>query len=218
MCISFSPTSNAAWTQHHFSQDLPKGYPLEVYPGYLAPLVVKSHQSQRIAIGLAAFGLIPAWSKDKKIAKHTYNARSETVAIKPSYRSAWHERRLGIVLVDHFYEPHYGSGRAQRWQIQQADQKPFGIACIWEQWQDSSQDKTTDAKIVSFSMLTINADQHPVMQQFHRPTEEKRTPLILHPTQFSQWLAADMQQIKEMLHWEAFPPLIAQERSEIHVG
>lgn len=39
---------------------------------------MKSHQTGRVACGLAKFGLIPSWAKDEKIARHTYNARSET--------------------------------------------------------------------------------------------------------------------------------------------
>jgi hypothetical protein len=35
--------------------------------------------------------------------------------------------------------------------------------------------------LLSFSMLTINADQHPLMKRFHKPGEEKRMPLILEP-------------------------------------
>ena len=46
--------------------DLPFGYPEEAYPGYAAPLVVKSHQSGRVACGLARFGLIPSWYRDDK--------------------------------------------------------------------------------------------------------------------------------------------------------
>ena len=45
---------------------------------------MKSQQSGRVACGLARFGLIPAWAKDDKISRHTYNARSETVSEKPS--------------------------------------------------------------------------------------------------------------------------------------
>jgi putative SOS response-associated peptidase YedK len=56
-------------------------------------LIVKSHLSERVACGLAKFGLIPSWAKDEKISRHTYNARSETVHEKPSYRT--HCEHLG---------------------------------------------------------------------------------------------------------------------------
>ena len=98
-----------------FGVELPTGFPVESYPGFAAPLVVKSHQTTRVACGLARFGLIPAWAKDDKISRHTYNARSETAAEKPSYRAAWRHRQYGLVLVDDFYEPHYDSGKAISW-------------------------------------------------------------------------------------------------------
>ena len=136
--------------------DLPSGYPDEFYPGFAAPVVVKSHQTGRVACGLARFGLIPSWSKDEKISRHTYNARSETAAEKPSYRAAWRHRQYGLVLVDNFYEPSYESGRAVRWKIELASGDPFGIACLWDRWTDP----TSGELVVSFSMLTVNADEH----------------------------------------------------------
>lgn len=79
MCTNFTPTRKAPWVKEHFGVDLPTSdYPLEAYPGYAAPIVVKSHSSGRVACGLARFGLIPSWAKDAKISRHTYNARSET--------------------------------------------------------------------------------------------------------------------------------------------
>ena len=81
-----------------FGVDLPIGFPDESYPGFNAPLVVKSHKTGRLACGLARFGLIPAWAKDEKISRHTYNARSETAAEKPSYRTPWRQRQFGLTL------------------------------------------------------------------------------------------------------------------------
>jgi putative SOS response-associated peptidase YedK len=157
--------------------ELPVGYPVESYPGFVAPLVVKSHQSNRVACGLGRFGLIPSWAKDEKISRNTYNARSETAAEKPSFRSAWRHRQYGLVLVDNFYEPSYESGKAVRWKIELASGDPFGIACLWDRWTEPD----TGELVVSFSMLTVNADEHPVMCQFHKAGDEKRTPVIIAP-------------------------------------
>ena len=134
MCTNFTPTKRAQWVKEQFGVDLPTGYPEESYPGFAAPLVVKSHQTGRIACGLARFGLIPSWAKDDKISRHTYNARSETASEKPSYRAAWRHRQYGLVLVDDFYEPSYESGRAVRWKIELASGEPFGISCLWDRW------------------------------------------------------------------------------------
>jgi hypothetical protein len=45
--------------------------------------------------------------------------------------------------------------------------------------------------VVSFSMLTVNADEHPVMRQFRKPGYEKRTPVIIAPELHSSWLSTD---------------------------
>ena len=121
MCTNFTPTQRTQWVKEKLGVDLSAGYPEESYPGFASPIVVKSHQTGRVACGLARFGLIPAWAKDDKISRHTYNARSETVAEKPSYRSAWRQRQFGLVLVDNFYEPSYESGKAVRWKIELVD-------------------------------------------------------------------------------------------------
>jgi putative SOS response-associated peptidase YedK len=208
MCINFTPTRNNAWVNERLGVDLPAGnYPEETYPGYVAPLVLKSHQTGRVACGLARFGLIPGWTKDEKISRHTYNARSETVAGKPSYRTAWRQRRYGIALLDHFFEPNYVTGKAQRWRIALASQEPFGIASIWDTWTNPA----TGELVTSFSMLTVNADHHPVMNQFHKPGDEKRTPVILRPDQFEAWLSADTTNAAAMMHWLHMPPLQSHE-------
>jgi putative SOS response-associated peptidase YedK len=84
VCTNFTPTKRAQWVKDKLGVHLPTGFPDESYPSFAAPLVVKSHQTGRVACGLARFGLIPSWAKDDKIGRYTYNARSETVAEKPS--------------------------------------------------------------------------------------------------------------------------------------
>jgi putative SOS response-associated peptidase YedK len=207
MCINFTPTRKAAWVKMNFGIELPSTeYPLEAYPGYVAPIVVKSHQSGRTACGLARFGLIPSWAKEDKISRYTYNARSETVSGKPSYKKSWKLRRYAIVLLDNFYEPSYASGKAERWKIELASHVPFGIASLWDTWTDPSSGEL----VTSFTMLTVNADHHPVMKQFHRPGDEKRTPVILSESQFHQWLGADEKQAMAMMHGDSMPELISQ--------
>lgn len=201
MCTNFTPTRNTTWVESNFGVDLPVAqYPAETYPGYLAPIVLKSHKTSRVACGLAKFGLIPSWAKEEKIGRHTYNARSETVRDKPSYRAAWKQRRFAIALVENFYEPSYQTGQAQRCKIELASHEPFGIASIWDTWVVPN----TGEVVTSFSMLTINADDHPVMNQFHREGDEKRTPVVLMPDQFDAWLGADDAGAMGMMRWDRF--------------
>lgn len=212
MCTNFTPTRNNQWVKEHFDVDLPAAdYPVEAYPGFAAPIIVQSHQSGRVACGLARFGLIPSWAKDHKISRHTYNARSETVREKPSYRAAWKQRRYGIALLDNFFEPSYVTCKAERWKIELASKEPFGIAILWETWTDP----TSVELVTSFTMLTVNADEHTVMKQFHKAGDEKRTPVILAPSQFQQWLSADQSVATSMMSWEAMPKLISQSSAQI---
>lgn len=205
MCTNFTPTRNTQWVKDTLGVDIPLEFPAESYPGFASPIVVQSHQTQRVAVGLAKFGLIPAWAKDNKIARHTYNARSETASQKPSFRSAWRNRQFGLVLCENFFEPNYESGRAVRWKIERADQQPFGIACLWDRWTDPSSGEL----IVSFSMLTVNADEHAVMNQFHKPGDEKRTPVIISPEYHGDWLGADLADAAALMSWQHMPALAA---------
>ena len=205
MCTHFTPTQRPHWIKSNLGVVLPTEFPAETFPGYLAPIVVKSHRSGRLAAGLARFGLIPAWAKDPKIGRHTYNARTETVADKPSYRSAWRKRQFGLVPVDHFFEPSYATLKAVPWMIRLTSGDPFCLACIWDRWNEPD----TGLSVASFSLLTINADHHPVMRQFHREGDEKRTPVVIPPDRYVDWLSADPTQAMEFLNTQDMPELQA---------
>ena len=210
MCTNYTPTKNADWVKTHIGVDLPTNFPDEAYPGFLGPVVMKSQQSGRVACGLARFGLIPAWAKYDKISRHTYNARSETASEKPSFRTAWRKRQFCLILADNFYESNYESGKAVRWRIQTQEPNPFGIAGIWDKWTDP----TTGEVLISFSMLTVNADEHPVMNQFHKVGDEKRTPVIIQTENFDNWLGADIPTATQMLSWANMPALQAASHSK----
>ena len=197
MCSNFQPIKNhhADWVREHFDCELPnEEWRPEAYPTYPAPFIYI--QDGKPKCELAQFGLVPAWAPDKKkYGLRTYNARSETVHEKPSYRTPWRERRFGIVPVERFYEPNWETGKAQRWDISRADGLPAGIASIWERFID----KETGEVIFSFSMLTINADGHSVMKHFHKPEDEKRSVVVLNNEQYLPWLSADTNQARAML-------------------
>jgi putative SOS response-associated peptidase YedK len=157
----------------------------ETYPGYLAPIKLLAHETGEAELCEAMFGLVPFWSKDDKISRQTYNARTETVASKPSYREPWKKRRYALVPMAAFYEPDYETGKAVRWKIERQDQRAFTVAAIWDYWK-----KPTGEGLHSFSMLTINADGHPVMGRFHKPGDEKRSLVIVPPERRDEWLRA----------------------------
>lgn len=62
----------------------------------------------------------------------------------------------------------------------------FAIACLWDKWKQSE----TGEIVVSFSMLTVNADAHPVMNIFHKAGDEKRTPVVVPKSKYLDWLGA----------------------------
>lgn len=164
----------------------------ETYPAYAAPIVLGAGAAK--VCRPACFGLIPHWSRDTKIARSTYNARSETVAEKPSFRNAWRRRQFCLVPMRGFYEPNYESGRAVRWRIEPTDGAEFCVAGIWESWR-----APTAQEVLSFSMLTINADAHALMRRFHAPGDEKRSIVVVPPAQYEAWLGADGARARELL-------------------
>ncbi|WP_311196993.1 SOS response-associated peptidase family protein [Rugamonas apoptosis] len=81
-----------------------------------------------------------------------------------------------------FYEPCYESGKAVRRGIGMADQSMFAVAGLWREWES---DGKTEA---SFTQLTTNADDHPLMRRFHKPGDEKRALVIVPQDEWDDWL------------------------------
>ncbi len=204
MCVQYLTTVNMEWVKTHFDLDLPVTSAHDVFPTYPGPIILKSHNTDRVAIGLARFGLLPSWAKEETFGRKTYNARVETVAEKPSYKHAWTKRHYALALADTFYEPCYESGKAVRTAIQQVNQEPMAIASIWDTWTEPD----TGELIVSFSMLTINANRHPIMKRMHKPEEEKRTVVPLRPELFDAWLNATPEEAQEILQLNSMPDLV----------
>ena len=165
---------------------------VDLWPGYMGSFI-RSHpytdvgdESVPAAVTVSGmFGLVPHWATDTKIARQTYNARSETVAEKPSYRDAWKRAQHCIIPAAAIYEPDWRSGKAVATRIERADGDPMGIAGLWASW------KSPKGELLhSYTMLTINADGHDLMQRFHKLTDEKRMVVVLAPEQYQEWLEA----------------------------
>ena len=97
--------------------------------------------------------------------------------------------------MDNFYEPNWETGKAVRWGIERADTQPIAVASIWERWID----KETGEIVFSFSMLTVNADDHPVMKHFHKPNDEKRSIVVLNNSDYVNWLNSDHEKARDLL-------------------
>lgn len=181
MCANYTPAPPPSIRLHFDAPEPTFGY-AEVYPGGMAPLILAAGGA-RITVP-AVFGLLPAFAKDPGFARRTYNARSETVALKPSYRHAWGRRQFGLAPVQAFHEPCYEGGKAVRWRIQRRDGASFGLACIWSLWRLDGIERH------SLSLLTVNADRHPLMSRFHGPDDEKRSVVVIPPARYADWLNA----------------------------
>ncbi|HPU52596.1 MAG TPA: SOS response-associated peptidase [Burkholderiaceae bacterium] len=192
MCANYAPTRPDRLRAVFGVSPERDDYVDDSYPGHVAPVIVGAGGARRAE--LAVFGLIPPWSRDSRNFRQCYNARSETVGEKPSFRHAWKSRQWCAVPADGFYEPNYETGKAVRWRIESADDEPLVIAGLWERWRAPTGQWST-----SFTMLTINADAHPLMSRFHAPGDEKRSLVLLEPSQLDQWLQADLEQAQQML-------------------
>jgi putative SOS response-associated peptidase YedK len=162
--------------------------PVDVWPLNLAPFIrLASDGSGNRVVDDGVFGLLPHFASELAFGRKTYNARSETVATPPSFKNAWAAGQRCIVLVECVFEPNYESGKAVRWCVQQAGQVPFGIAGLYRRW------KAPDGQVLfTFAMLTVNADQHKVYRQLHKPGDEKRMVVILDPADYGGWLSCSV--------------------------
>lgn len=165
-------------------------WPPETYPGYLAPIFTLPLSAEGAGLQgrLARFGLVPRWCRDAAhaatVGRGTYNARGETVREKPSFRSAWRDRRFALAPMHNYFEPCWETGRAVRWRIEGADGQPLLAAALHEHWTDPASGEV----VQSFSLLTANADGHPLLNRMHRPGDEKRQLRLFSARAGLQWL------------------------------
>lgn len=135
-----------------------------------------------------SFGLFPLWA-EMQYGRKTFNSRCETVSQLHSFREAWWRGQRCIVPVEALFEPCYESGEPTRCRIQQPGAVPMGIAGMWERT------KGVDGRwIYTFSMVTVNADAHPVYRRMNKPDQEKRMPVILDPDAYGTWLSCAVDQ------------------------
>jgi putative SOS response-associated peptidase YedK len=122
------------------------------------------------------WGLVPSWAKDRKIGSRLINARAETIAEKPSFRTAFRKRRC-LILADGYYEwVKHGSAK-QPYHIYQKSHHPFAFAGLWETW--STDDGSPYA---SCSIITCAANTE--LSNLHH-----RMPVVLETPDYPKWLA-----------------------------
>jgi putative SOS response-associated peptidase YedK len=125
------------------------------------------------------WGFVPSWSKDLSFGSHLINARSVTVAEKPTFRHAIKYRRC-IVPTSGYYEWDHSGGKKQPYFIRLTDHSPMCLAGLWETWKAPD-----DSELETFAILTTAANK--LVEPLH-----DRMPVILHPDTFNLWLSHNM--------------------------
>ena len=182
MCSHYQAVTALARFERHFRTAYPVGStPGDMWPTYPAAVVLGGLKERQSTV--ARWGLIAATSKAPNPKLSTFNARSESVATSPTFSGAWAKGLRCIVPAEAIYEPDWRSGRHVPTRLQRADGQPMGIAGLWDHWTAPTGEITT-----SFTMLTINADTHPLMKNLHKPQDEKRMVVVLNESDFDEWL------------------------------
>ena len=180
MCGRFSQFHS--WREVHTylnvcgpARNLPARY--NVAPTQEAAVVRQGTKGR--ALDFLRWGLVPSWAKDSSMAARMINARAETLAHKPSFRSAFHKRRC-LVPADGFYEWRGTKGAKQAYRIFSPDRGVLAFAGLWERWE-----KGYGEPFESFTIITTEANSK--LAPLHA-----RMPVILDPVDFEYWLSPDL--------------------------
>jgi putative SOS response-associated peptidase YedK len=150
-----------------------------------APAKPDSGAGMARELRVVRWGLVPSWAKDISIGSRMINARAETVAEKPAFRSAFVRRRC-LLPADGYYEwqqPAAGSaGRKQPYFICRADGRPLAFAAIYELWRDRQHgDDDPDAWLWTAAIITTTAPDE--LGEIH-----DRMPMVIEPASWAEWL------------------------------
>jgi len=124
----------------------------------------------------ARFGLVPSWSDGPGSGPLMFNARSETLREKPSFRGLVRSRRC-VVPISGFFEWQAVDGQRQKrpWYLSRADGDPMLVAGLWDTW------CADGSELDSFAILTRAPDS------FMEPIHD-RMPVILEPDAAPDWI------------------------------
>lgn len=172
-----------------------------IAPTQEAPVIAEDEGGRRM--GLLRWGLVPFWAEDPGIGSRMINARSETVARKPAFRSALRHRRC-LVPADGFYEwKKVGEGKGGKpaktpfW-IHHVGGKLFAFAGLWERWQPGNR-----PPLYTFTILTTEAA--PDIRRIH-----PRMPVILPAPRRSDWLDPSSDPVNLLESLRDFPAIPLQ--------
>lgn len=145
----------------------------ELYPRAEGPFIRRTREQVAHGRELATgrWGLIPPFAATPDVKFATWNARSEDMTRKASFKDAWARGQRCIVPATVFFEPNWETGRNVWWAFARADGRPWGLAGLWHRWVD----RQTGEAHESYTLLTQGANAHPLMGRMHKPERDPAT-------------------------------------------
>jgi putative SOS response-associated peptidase YedK len=157
-----------------------------VAPTQQMPVIRVNDEGHRV-VHRFQWGLVPSWADDPKIGNRMINARAETVASKPAFRSSFRHRRC-LIPADGFYEWRTENGK-QPYFIGVGERELFAFAGLWERWLKG------DTELHTFTIIT--GPPNSKISELH-----DRMPVILPPEAYPDWLdpkADDLEALNALL-------------------
>ena len=206
MCSHFEALRAQEQYLKHFDVEPPLAQgELDMWPKYTGVFIRKPPETdphdeavpQREAL-IGRWGLVPGRTRpdgaQKQLKLSTFNARDDRVAKSFTFGEAWRRAQHCIIPIEAFYEPDWRSGKAVPTRFTRTAGQAMGIAGLWDTWNEPGK-----GVMLSFTMLTINADDHPLLRHYHRPTDEKRMIVVLPESRYQEWLEVPAEASKRLL-------------------
>lgn len=210
MCTRYiSPETGDVESHWHVGARDPVRWVRDMFPRYQGPFIRAARDSAayRRELVVGQWALVPWFAKTAKLPYPTCNARSEELSAKASYKLPWARGQRCIIPAEAFFEPNWESGRHVPWCFRRADGAPWGLAGLWNTWVD----KTSGEVVESYTMLTINADAHPLMKRMHKPDpkrgpdqQDKRSVVPIELEDVDTWLSAPVAQAAQLVRLAEF--------------
>jgi len=209
MCTRYiTPEALAIERMWHVGPRQPMRWAHDMFPGYQGVFIRAAKEAAAPARELVAgqWGLIPWFAKDRKLKFLTVNARSEELASKASYKHPWARGQRCVIPAQAFIEPCWETGKHVPWLFSRADGDPWGLAGLWNTWTDPASGELVE----SYTMLTLNADDHPLMRRMHKPDpklgpdqQDKRSVVPIEPEDVDTWLHAPLPVAQQLVRLAA---------------
>lgn len=184
-------------------ENLPVG---PIFPRRPGPFIRARDGGREVVVG--QWGLIPFFAKALPLKFHSNNARIEGIldGTSATFREPWKRGQRCIIPAQSFDEPNWESGKNQWWRFRRADGRAWGLAGLWNTWLHRSSGEL----IESYTMLTMNAGEHPLMRRMHKPDpklgpdeQDKRSVIAIDRADWDRWLVGPHEGARELIRLTA---------------